>query len=94
MLGAGSGEESRMLLRRFEREAQATAQLSSEHTIRLFDFGATDDESFYYVMELLIGRDLESFVKEFGPIPADRVMFLLRQVCHSLGEAHERGLII
>ena len=93
MLGAGTDEQARLLLRRFEREAQATAQLSSAHTIRLFDFGSTDDEHFYYVMELLVGRDLESFVKEFGPIPADRTMFLLRQVCHSLAEAHDRGLI-
>ena len=44
-------------------------------------------------MELLTGRDLESLVREFGPLPADRAMFLLRQVCHSLAEAHERGLI-
>jgi serine/threonine protein kinase len=93
VLGAGSEEQARLLLRRFEREAQATAQLSSAHSIRLFDFGATDEGSFYYVMELLMGRDLESFVREFGPIPADRTMFLLRQVCHSLAEAHERGLI-
>ena len=47
-------------LRRFEREAQATALLRSQHSIRLFDFGAADDGSFYYVMELLEGRDLES----------------------------------
>ena len=93
VLGAGTDERARLLLRRFEREAQATAQLSSPHSIRLFDFGATDDSRFYYVMELLVGRDLESFVKEFGPIHADRTMFLLRQVCHSLDEAHERGLI-
>ena len=58
-------------LRRFEREAQATAALSSQHSIRLFDFGATDDGSFYYVMELLEGRDLESLVREFGPLPPD-----------------------
>ena len=88
-----ASEQARLLLRRFEREAQATAQLSSAHSIRLFDFGSTDDGSFYYVMELLTGRDLESLVREFGPIPADRAMFLLRQVCHSLAEAHERGLI-
>ena len=93
VLGAGTDEQSRHLLRRFEREAQATAQLNSAHSIRLFDFGATDDDRFYYVMELLVGRDLESFVKEFGPIQSDRTMFLLRQVCHSLAEAHERGLI-
>ena len=80
-------------LRRFEREAQATAMLQSEHSIRLFDFGATEDGSFYYVMELLDGRDLESLVKEFGPIPHERAMYLLRQVCHSLAEAHARGLV-
>ena len=44
-------------------------------------------------MELLSGRDLESLVKEFGPVPADRAIFLLRQVCHSLADAHARGLV-
>jgi serine/threonine-protein kinase len=80
-------------LRRFEREAQATALLQSQHSIRLFDFGAADDGSFYYVMELLDGRDLESLVKEFGALPHERVMYLLRQVCHSLAEAHARGMV-
>jgi serine/threonine-protein kinase len=85
--------EAQAQLRRFEREAQATASLRSEHSIRLFDFGATEDGSFYYVMELLDGRDLESLVKEFGPLPHERAMYLLRQVCHSLAEAHARGLV-
>lgn len=80
-------------LRRFEREAQATASLQSEHSIRLFDFGATDDGSFYYVMELLDGRDLHSLVKEFGPLPHQRAMYLLRQACRSLAEAHARGMV-
>jgi serine/threonine-protein kinase len=80
-------------LRRFEREAQATASLQSEHSVRLFDFGATEDGSFYYVMELLDGRDLHSLVKEFGPLPHQRAMYLLRQVCHSLAEAHARGMV-
>jgi len=79
--------------RRFEREAQATALLQSQHSIRLFDFGAADDGSFYYVMELLYGRDLESLVKEFGPLPHERAMYVLRQVCHSLAEAHARGMV-
>ena len=81
------------MLGRFEREAQATAALTSPHTIRLFDFGVTADQTFYYVMELLEGRDLESLVRESGPLPAERVLFLLRQVCHSLAEAHARGLV-
>lgn len=92
-LDGSGGASTDLLLRRFEREAQATAVLNSPHTINLFDFGMTSDGSFYYVMELLLGRDLESFVKEFGPVPADRAIFLLRQVCHSLAEAHVRGLV-
>ena len=80
-------------LRRFEREAQATALLRSQHSIRLFDFGTADDGSFYYVMELLEGRDLEHVVKDFGPLPPERVTFLLKQICHSLAEAHARGMV-
>jgi serine/threonine-protein kinase len=93
LLGASDAGDAQAMLQRFEREAQATAALSSPHTIRIYDFGATADNSFYYVMELLDGRDLESLVRTFGPLGADRVVFLLRQVCHSLAEAHARGLV-
>jgi eukaryotic-like serine/threonine-protein kinase len=93
LLGAGDGAEAVDMLRRFEQEAQATASLNSPHTIRVFDFGVTTDSTFYYVMELLEGRDLESLVREFGPLPAERALFLLTQVCHSLAEAHARGII-
>jgi serine/threonine-protein kinase len=93
MLSDGSLEKAAVTLGRFEREAQATAALTSPHTIRLFDFGQTDDGTFYYVMELLDGRDLDSLVKEFGPLPPARAMHLFRQICRSLAEAHGRGLI-
>jgi serine/threonine-protein kinase len=78
---------------RFEREAQATASLRSPHTIALYDFGISDTGSFYYVMELLVGRDMESLVRDFGEQPAERVVYLLEQVCDSLSEAHAAGLV-
>jgi len=93
LLGASTEAEAQMMLRRFELEAQATATLSSPHTIRVFDFGVTAERTFYYVMELLSGRDLHSLVREFGPVPAERALFLLKQVCHSLADAHARGLV-
>lgn len=77
---------------RFEREAQATASMRCPHTVDLFDFGVTDDGTFYYAMELLDGYDLDTLVERFGPVPPERAIHLLEQVCHSLAEAHERGL--
>ena len=88
-----SNEDVTVLVQRFKREAQATSMMHSEHTIDLFDFGTTDDGLLYYVMELLEGFDMEQLVEEWGPVRPERAVFLLRQVCHSLGEAHESGLI-
>ena len=81
------------ILQRFEREVQATASLQSPHTISVYDFGVTDEGSFYYVMELLDGLDTDTLVEKFGPLPEGRAVNLLRQVCDSLAEAHHHGLI-
>jgi hypothetical protein len=90
----GSSQQTRdALVQRFEREAQDTATLGSTHTIDVYDFGVTEEGDFYYVMELLNGISFERYVQEFGPMEPKRVVHLLRQVCHSLGEAHARGLI-
>jgi serine/threonine-protein kinase len=81
------------LRRRFEREAQVIAQLRSPHTVTLFDFGVTQAGSFYYVMELLEGLDADQLIRRFGPVPAERVVHVLRQMCHSLSEAESCGLV-
>jgi tRNA A-37 threonylcarbamoyl transferase component Bud32 len=93
MLDARTADEARTTLGRFEREAQATASLRSVHTIEIYDFGITDEGVFYYVMEILDGLDLENLVKQFGSLSAARTIYLLRQACDSLAEAHEHGLI-
>ena len=92
-LGGGNVDAGNIMVQRFRREAQAAALLRSPHTISLYDFGLTDDGVFYYVMELLEGLDLETLIKRFGPISAERTVYLLRHACRSLGEAHARGLI-
>jgi serine/threonine-protein kinase len=89
----GNVFERQTLVRRFEREARATAALTSPHTIQLFDYGVSPDGTFYYVMEMLRGLDLEQFVERFGPMPAARAAYLLQQACLSLDEAHGQGLI-
>ena len=93
VLGGVGEDNRRRALARFEREAQATAAMRCPNTVEIYDFGVTDDGAFYYVMELLDGLDLERLVDEYGPLPAARVVHILGQICQSLGEAHEHGLI-
>src|SRR4051812_11190550 len=90
---AGGNGVSEEAVRRFEREAQVIARLRSPHTVNLFDFGRAADGAFYYVMELLDGLDTDRLIRRFGPIPSERTIYLLRQVCHSLSEAQSCGLV-
>lgn len=93
MIGAREGETAQLALKRFRREAETVASLRSPHTVELYDCGVTEDETLYFVMELLNGLNLESLVREYGPMPAARVIYILRQACASLEEAHVRGLV-
>jgi eukaryotic-like serine/threonine-protein kinase len=93
MLGAADEETARLAITRFRREAEAAANLRSEHTVELYDFGVTADNTLYLVMEYLDGMDLETLVQREGPLPPARVTYILRQVCDSLDEAHSYGLV-
>lgn len=93
LIARDSARQAEMLRRRFEREARATATLQCPHTIYLFDFGMAHNGSFYFVMELLNGISFQRLVERFGPLPAGRVVFLLKQVCLSLEEAHRHHLV-
>lgn len=78
---------------RFEREVQATSQLTSANTVQIFDFGRTPNGLFYYAMEFLDGLSLSNLVKREGPLGDGRSIFILKQVCQSLAEAHAASLI-
>ncbi|HEX6763874.1 MAG TPA: serine/threonine-protein kinase, partial [Polyangiaceae bacterium] len=79
--------------RRFEREARVLSKLRSPHTVEVFDFGFAPNGDLYYAMELLDGIDLQTAVREHGPLPPERVAYLLLQACASLSEAHDQGLV-
>jgi serine/threonine-protein kinase len=83
----------RIALERFEREVRLTATLSHPNTVEVYDYGRAEDGTYYYVMEYLPGLNLDELVERHGPLPPARVVYLLRQVCGALREAHAAGLI-
>ena len=80
-------------IRRFEREAYATSQLQGPYTVRIFDFGASDDGIYYIAMEYLTGSNLGTLVAKSGPLSPETVIELATQACLSLEEAHAAGII-
>jgi hypothetical protein len=80
-------------LARLEREARALAGLTHPNTVRVFDYGVTDDGLWYYTMELLQGDSLRELVNRSGPLPLERLLHISRQVLRALGEAHGKGII-
>jgi hypothetical protein len=86
-------KSSEAAIARFEREVQLTSQLCHPNTITIFDYGRTPEGIFYYAMEFLDGISLQTLIDRYGPQPEGRVLFILRQICGSLAEAHSVGLI-
>jgi tRNA A-37 threonylcarbamoyl transferase component Bud32 len=78
---------------RFEREAQLTSELSHPNTVAIYDYGRTPEGVFYYAMEYLEGINLDELVQRYGVLPEARAVYVLRQVCASLAEAHAAGLV-
>jgi serine/threonine-protein kinase len=89
----GSANSDPLAKARFEREVQSAARLAHPNSIEIFDYGHTDDGTFYYVMEYLRGMSLADLLHECGPLPAGRVVYLFRQVCAALAEAHGLGMV-
>jgi serine/threonine-protein kinase len=80
-------------LRLFEREAELASRLESPHTVRIYDFGASDDGVYFLAMEHLDGADLRTLCRGHGPMPAGRAVRFAIQACRSLEEAHGKRLV-
>ena len=92
MIGAGDLSGAQLAVTRFRRGG-AAANLRSPHTVELYDFGVTEDQTLYFVMELLDEMISNPWFGSTGPLAPSRVIHILGQVCESLEEAHVRGLV-
>jgi serine/threonine-protein kinase len=80
-------------VKRFSKEARDCSRLLHHNTIKVYDFGVSDDGYPYIVMEYLAGRSLSQVLRAEGALDPQRVVRIARQVCASLDEAHDAGLV-
>jgi eukaryotic-like serine/threonine-protein kinase len=79
-------------VQRFYNEAKACSRLQHPNTIRMFDFGQTQDGRLFMTMEFLDGMSLRDALQR-GPLAPQRVIKVMIQCCASLAEAHSIGII-
>ena len=78
---------------RFHREANAMSLLTHPNTVRVYDFGQTDDGLLYLVMELLEGELLTSKMLREGPLDPIDALRITQQILRSLAEAHKKAIV-
>jgi tRNA A-37 threonylcarbamoyl transferase component Bud32 len=79
-------------IERLSREAKALARIKSDHVCRVLDVGVTLSVGPYMVMEYLEGTDLGELIDAEGPLPVERAVECLLQVCEALTVAHTAGI--
>jgi serine/threonine-protein kinase len=85
--------QSKEMVGRFLREAQAVVQLSHPNIVQVFDFGELENGRPYYVMELLEGESLREYVQRSGALSCGEVLEILEPLANALNAAHEAGII-
>lgn len=90
---AKSLAEEEKQIQRFKQEGMTSSQLKHPNTIRVIDYGQSADGYLYLAMELLEGTELNNVIKTGGAMDPARAVRIARQICKSVGEAHEMGLV-
>jgi eukaryotic-like serine/threonine-protein kinase len=83
----------RQAVARFQREATAAARIKHPNAVGVSDFGKTEDDIVYIVMELFVGKSLRDLLEEQGSFPLERTITIARQVCLALDAAHRSGVV-
>ncbi len=78
---------------RFLMEAKLTAQLRSRHAVQVFDFGLTDDDQPYLVMELLRGEPLSERIDRLRGLSFAETASVLSSAAKALQRAHALGIV-
>jgi eukaryotic-like serine/threonine-protein kinase len=81
------------VVRRFEREALASARIQHPHVVNATDFGKLEDGAFFLVLEYVSGKSLRRAIQERGALPPAQALGLAIQIADALAAAHQAGVV-
>ncbi|MGO9291987.1 MAG: serine/threonine-protein kinase [Polyangia bacterium] len=85
--------ENQELIARLLQEARLASSIGHENIVDVTDYGTTSDGRAFVVMEFLDGESLAQLVMRDAPLPVERSLAILRQVCSALSAAHAKGIV-
>jgi serine/threonine-protein kinase len=85
--------ENQELVARLLQEARLASSIGHENIVDVTDYGTTSDGRAFVVMEFLDGEALAQLVMRDAPLPVERSLGILRQVCSALSAAHAKGIV-
>jgi serine/threonine-protein kinase len=91
LLGEASDDPN--LRARFAQEAAASSRVKSSHVVKVYDYGVTDTNVPFIVMELLDGTDLGARIATEGKLAPAALLPIVKQLCSALERAHAQGVV-
>jgi len=77
---------------RFSNELKLARKISHRNVSRMYEL--MEEEGMHFItMEYVPGEDLKSFIRRAGPLSAGKTIFIAKQVCEGLVEAHRLGVV-
>ena len=85
-------QERRLFENRFQREARTLAGLDHPNIVVIYDYGSSDDDTYYIAMEYIDGVRFDVLLED-GPMAQGRALHLIAEVCAALQYAHAQKVV-
>ncbi|MFB0564928.1 MAG: protein kinase [Candidatus Aminicenantaceae bacterium] len=79
-------------IKRFRNELKTARKISHKNVCRMYHLSKEED-TYYITMEYVRGEDLKSMIKMIGQLSAGKTIFIAKQICEGLREAHHLGIV-
>ena len=79
-------------IERFSNELKYARKISHRNVCRMYDLGR-DAGNYFITMEYVSGEDLKSFIRRSRQLVMGTAIFIAKQVCEGLSEAHRLGVV-